>query len=88
MMKWKVCGRKRLGPNLRYYPGIYLEENYENLSQDSEAPGQDLNAGSPEYEAGVLIIRPRRSTFVCGAFGIHIKFMRKLIEGDGDDFCM
>jgi hypothetical protein len=24
-MNWKGCGRKWLWPNLRYYPGIFLE---------------------------------------------------------------
>jgi hypothetical protein len=31
------------------------------LSQDSRSPGRDLNTGRPEYEAGVLTTRPRRS---------------------------
>jgi hypothetical protein len=30
------------------------EENYENLSQDSQSPGRYLNPGPSEYEAGVL----------------------------------
>jgi hypothetical protein len=32
-----------------------------NLSEDSRSTGRDLNPGLPEYEAGVLISRPRRS---------------------------
>jgi hypothetical protein len=32
-----------------------------NLSQDSRSPGRDLKPGPPEYEAGVLTTRPRRS---------------------------
>jgi hypothetical protein len=32
------------------------EENHETLGQDSRSPGQDLNPGIPEYEAGVLTI--------------------------------
>jgi hypothetical protein len=35
-----------------------------NLSQDSRCPGRDFNPGPPEYEAGVLITRPRRLVFV------------------------
>jgi hypothetical protein len=34
------------------------------LGQDSRSPGRDLNPGSPEYEAGVLITRPRRSELI------------------------
>jgi hypothetical protein len=29
-------------------------------NQDSRSPGRDLNQGFPEYEASVLITRPRR----------------------------
>jgi hypothetical protein len=42
---------------LRYYPGIYLEglrNTTKSDSQDCMFPGQDSNAGPPEYEAGVL----------------------------------
>jgi hypothetical protein len=31
------------------------------FSQDSRAPGRDLNPAPPEYEAGMLTIRPRGS---------------------------
>jgi hypothetical protein len=31
------------------------------LSRYSRSPGRNLNPGPPEYEAGVLTIRPRRS---------------------------
>jgi hypothetical protein len=34
-MNLKGCGRKWLGSNMRYYPGIFLErlmKNHENLS--------------------------------------------------------
>jgi hypothetical protein len=34
------------------------EENHENLSQNSQSPGRDLNPGPPKYEAGVLTRRP------------------------------
>jgi hypothetical protein len=30
-----------------------------DLSQDSRSSGRDLNPRTPEYEAGVLAIRPR-----------------------------
>jgi hypothetical protein len=30
-----------------------------NLNRDLGPPGQDLNPGTPEYEAGVLTTRPR-----------------------------
>jgi hypothetical protein len=64
MMNWKVLGRKRSWPNLkvlsRHSPGR-TEISHENLSQDSRSPGLDSNPGSPEYEAGVLTTRPRRS---------------------------
>jgi hypothetical protein len=26
MRNWKDCGRERLRPNLKYYPGIFLEK--------------------------------------------------------------
>jgi hypothetical protein len=56
-------GRGR-GLILRYYPSICLEElrkTMKNLSRDSQSPGRDLNPGHPEYEAGVLTTRSRRS---------------------------
>jgi hypothetical protein len=37
------------------------EESQETISQDSQSPGRDLNPEAPEYEAGVLTTRPRRS---------------------------
>jgi hypothetical protein len=49
-MNWKGCGRKWLWPNLRYYPGICLEElrkTTKNLSQDSQSLGRGLNPGPP-----------------------------------------
>jgi hypothetical protein len=45
-MKYKVLGIKLLWPNLRYYPGSYLEElrnTTENISQDSRSPGWEEN---------------------------------------------
>jgi hypothetical protein len=61
-MNGKGCGKKQLWPNLRSYPGIYLEglrKTMKTLSQDSQFPGRDLNPGPPEYEAGVLTTHPR-----------------------------
>jgi hypothetical protein len=63
-MNWKGCGRKRSWPNKRHYPGIFLEglrKSTKNLSWDSRSPGRDLNPGPPEYKAGVLTTRKRRS---------------------------
>jgi hypothetical protein len=63
-MKWKVCGRKRPWPNVRYHPGICLEEPRKTtkiLSTDSRSPGQHLKPGPPESEAGAVTTRPRRS---------------------------
>jgi hypothetical protein len=57
MTSCEGCGRKRSWPNYRYYPGICLEglrTIMKNIRQDSRSPGQDLNPGLPEYEAGVL----------------------------------
>jgi hypothetical protein len=34
-----------------------LRTTTENLSQDSQYPGRDMNLGPPEYEAGVLTNR-------------------------------
>jgi hypothetical protein len=51
-----------LGLILRYCPDIHLEglKKPQNLCQDSRSLGRDLKPGPPEYEAGVLSIRPRR----------------------------
>jgi hypothetical protein len=49
---------------LWYSRGIRLEsvrKTTETLSQDRRSLGQYLNPGPPEYEAGVLTTRPRRS---------------------------
>jgi hypothetical protein len=32
-----------------------------NFSQGSRSSSRDLNVGPPEYDAGVLAVRPRRS---------------------------
>jgi hypothetical protein len=38
------------------------EENHE-VPQDSRSPGIDLNPGTPEYDAGLLITQPRKRTW-------------------------
>jgi hypothetical protein len=48
-MNWEGYGRKRSWPNLRYYPGIYLDglrKATKNLSQDIRSRSRDLNLGS------------------------------------------
>jgi hypothetical protein len=53
-MTWKGFGRKQSWPNLRYYPGIYLEglrKTMKNLSHYSQSSGQDLNLAPPKNEA-------------------------------------
>jgi hypothetical protein len=61
-MKW--CGRKRSWPNIKYYPGIFLEKlrkTTKDLSQDMRSTDRDLNPGSVKYEAGVLTTEPRHT---------------------------
>jgi hypothetical protein len=56
IMNWKICGKKRSWPNLRYYPGIRLKglsKAMSNISHNSRFPGRVLNPRSPEYEAGL-----------------------------------
>jgi hypothetical protein len=36
MMNWKGKGKKRLWPNLRYYPGIFLE----GMRKTTKNPGR------------------------------------------------
>jgi hypothetical protein len=55
-MNEKEYRRKRPWHNLKYYPGICLEElstTTTNLRQDSRPPCRNLNPGHPEYETGV-----------------------------------
>jgi hypothetical protein len=66
-MNWNGYVRKRLWPNLKYYPYIFLEgvrKTTKNPKQDSQSLGRDLNPGPPEYEEGGKTTRPRRSV-VC-----------------------
>jgi hypothetical protein len=60
MMNWKEFGTKRSWPNFKVLNGIFLEgliKPMQNLSQDSQFLGRDLNLGPPKYE-GVLTIQP------------------------------
>jgi len=45
---------KRSLPNLRYYPGIYLEteENQENRSQDGRSPELIFEPGTSRIRSG------------------------------------
>jgi hypothetical protein len=55
-LNWKGCGEKWTWPNLRYYAGICFEglrKTTDNISQESQSRGWDLNAGCNEYEAGL-----------------------------------
>lgn len=48
--------KEAVGPDVKYYPGICLEEqrkSTENPSQDNRSPGRDLKSGHREYEADV-----------------------------------
>jgi hypothetical protein len=63
-VNWKGLGRKRSWTNLRYYPGISLEGLRKTTNKPplgSRSSGRDLNTGPPEYDAGMLTTRPRRS---------------------------
>jgi hypothetical protein len=62
MKNWKGRVRKWSWPNLRQSRHLHesTEKNNENI-QDSRSPGLDLKPEPPEYEAGVLTTRPRRS---------------------------
>jgi hypothetical protein len=62
---WKGFGKKRQWSNLRYYPGIHvngLSKIKNNLGQENEYAGLDLNPVPAAFEAGLLLTtRPRRS---------------------------
>jgi hypothetical protein len=63
-MNWKVCGRKRSWPNIRYYPGNCLQglrKTTKDLSHDSRSLVRDLNTGSPKYGTGVITTLSRHS---------------------------
>jgi hypothetical protein len=66
IMNCKGCGRRRSLPCFNYYPSIaWRHWEQPRKSQDSRSPSRDLNPGPPEYEAGVLTTRPRRSVCNC-----------------------
>jgi hypothetical protein len=55
-MNWKGYERKLSWPNLRKYPGIFLEglmKTMKNLSQDSRSLSWNLNLGPPKCGEGV-----------------------------------
>jgi hypothetical protein len=57
-------GRKRPWPNFKVltrHSSGGTEEIHDNLCQDSRFPCLNLYPGPPEYEAGVLTIRLRRT---------------------------
>jgi hypothetical protein len=55
-------GRKRLCPNLIYYPDICLEEmmkaTYTSKSQNNRCPGRDSNWAPPGYKSETLLPNP------------------------------
>jgi hypothetical protein len=62
------------GLMLKYYPRIFPQgprKTTENLGHDSRSPGREWNPGPPEYEAGMLATRPRRSVVPSNARLVH-----------------
>jgi hypothetical protein len=55
------------------------EENHEN-PQDSRSPGRDFNPGPPDYEAGVLTNRPRRSVYMLRDLVTTLKRFFKMLR--------
>jgi hypothetical protein len=51
---------------------VGTEENHEH-SRDNRAPSRDLKPGPPEYSAGVLTTRPRRSVIVLLPYVVNSK---------------
>jgi hypothetical protein len=67
---------------LRHYPSIHLKglrRTTKNFSQDNRSPGQDLNPGPPEYEAGVYTTRPRRSAYLYFPVQLNPQIIRRAI---------
>jgi hypothetical protein len=56
IISWKGYRRNQLCPNLRYYPGIFLEgvRKTTKTSVRIASLQTDLKPGSPKYEVGVL----------------------------------
>jgi hypothetical protein len=69
-MKWSLYNFKVLS---RISPGG-TDVNTKNLIQDSRSAGQNLNLGPPEYKAGVLATRPRRSVVSVEAAPICLRW--------------
>jgi hypothetical protein len=61
MTTWKAIGRKRIWSNFTALSQNLpegTEEKHENLSQNFQSSGRDLDPEPLEYEAGVLTTRP------------------------------
>jgi hypothetical protein len=82
-MNWKVFGRKRSWPDLKYYPGsclVGLRKTTKNFSQDSQSLGRDVNLVSLEYEAGVSTTRPRSSVFKALKYNVFCGIRTQCVE--------
>jgi hypothetical protein len=51
-------------------------ETTKNVSQESRFPGRDFNPRPPDYEAGVLLTRPRR--LIISNFALRISAWKGL----------
>jgi hypothetical protein len=72
LLNWKLCGRKRSWPNLRYCPGMFpkgLRKTTRNLS----AGVRELSSGPQEYEVVVLTVLPRPS--ICNRNVLSVSFV-------------
>jgi hypothetical protein len=61
MMYWKGFGKKQSRPNLRHYPGLFLEIMWKitkNINQDSSHPWRDSNRAPPEHKSESLPPKP------------------------------
>jgi hypothetical protein len=64
MINRKGFGSKQSWPNFKvlfWHSPVETEKNHENLSQDSRSPRPRIEHVPPEYEAGLLTTRLRRS---------------------------
>jgi hypothetical protein len=67
MMNWKVCERKWLLPNVKALSqnlSARTEENHEEPQPGFPVSRLRFEPGPSEYEAEILVTRPRRSMFV------------------------
>jgi hypothetical protein len=49
-----------------------LRKTMKTPSEDNRSPNRDLKRGPPEYKAGVLTARPRRSVETCSMNGQNV----------------